>query len=79
MRNSTKTTEPILTVYLAKTFEATGVIQDEIVKIGDDRFKSLKFRHTYYRSSDFKYTFEDMKQYIFEKYNQIVHSQMFGL
>ena len=56
------------TVFVAKNFETTGIYQDEIVKIGDDRFKSIKFRHTYYTMADFNYSLEEAEEYISQKY-----------
>ena len=56
------------TVFVAKNFETAGIYQDEIVKIGDDRFKSIKFRHTYYTMADFNYSLEEAEEYISQKY-----------
>ncbi len=56
------------TVFVAKSFETLGIYQDEIIQIGEDRYRSIKFRHTYYTLADFNYSLEEAEQYISHKY-----------
>ena len=56
------------TVFVAKNFETAGIYQDEIIQIGENRYRSIKFRHTYYTPGDFNYSLEEAEQYISQKY-----------
>jgi hypothetical protein len=44
--------------FITRDLEHTGLEMDLIVKDGEDRYKSVKFRHRYYKSEDFELTFE---------------------
>jgi len=57
-----------LIVFVAKNFETAGIYQDEIIKVGEDRFRSIKFRHTYYTPADFNYSLEEAEKYVTQKY-----------
>lgn len=61
-------TKETITVFIAKNFETAGIYQDEIIQIGEDRFRSIKFRHTYYKPADFNYSLEEAEQFISQKY-----------
>jgi len=41
-----------------------GIIEDDIIEIKPDRFKSIKFRHTYYQIGDFVLTMEEVLDFI---------------
>lgn len=56
------------TVFVAKNFKIAGIYQDEIIKIGEDKFRSIKFRHTYYTPEDFNYSLEEAEEYVSQKY-----------
>ena len=55
------------TVFISKDYETVGIIQDEVVAIGDGRYKSIKFRHTYYTGTDFNYTLAEAEAIINER------------
>jgi len=55
-------------VFVAKNFKTAGIYQDEIVQVGENRYRSIKFRHTYYTPADFNYSLEEAEQYISQKY-----------
>jgi hypothetical protein len=61
-------------VFVAKNLETAGVIEDEVVKVGDDKFKSIKFRHTYYTESDFSKDLHEIENYIKRKLGIITQS-----
>lgn len=44
--------------FITRDLNRTGLVIDLIVKVGEDRYKSEKFRHCYYSSADFELTFE---------------------
>ena len=41
------------TVYVVKNHKTYEVIIDEIIEVSDNSFKSIKFRHTFYKTGDF--------------------------
>jgi hypothetical protein len=55
-------------VFIAKDYETAGIIQDEVVEIGDRKYKSIKFRHTYYNETDFNYSLAEAEAFVNEKY-----------
>lgn len=55
------------TVFIAKDYETTGIIKDEVVSIGEHKYKSIKFRHTYYEEADFNYSLEEAEAIISKK------------
>ncbi len=56
--------KPYLHVFITKNFKTSGVIEDDIVEIEPGRFKSIKFRHTYYRTGDFVLTMDEVLDFI---------------
>lgn len=60
------------TVFIAKDYETTGIIKDEVVAIGDHKYKSIKFRHTYYDETDFNYSMEEAEAIISKKLDKYV-------
>lgn len=55
-------------VFVIKQAETISIIKDEVVEIFDNRFKSIKFRHTYYDRSNFLTSIDELKVYLAEKY-----------
>jgi hypothetical protein len=51
---------------VTKNFEDNCIYRDEVVKVNEDRFKSIKFRHTYYATADFCFTMEAAKLQVSE-------------
>jgi hypothetical protein len=56
-------------VYVSKNFELSGIYQDEVIQIDTDKYKSIKFRHTYYTSADFNFSLKDTEKFVRQKYN----------
>ena len=42
---------------------------DEVIQIDTDKYKSIKFRHTYYTSADFNFSLKDTEIFVRQKYN----------
>jgi hypothetical protein len=55
-------------VFLIKGNDESGIIQDEVIKVGEDRFKSIKFRHTHYKEADFNTSLEEVEKVVNSKY-----------
>ena len=55
-------------VFVIKKAETISIIKDEVIEIYDNRYKSIKFRHTYYNRSDFLITIEEVRAYLAENY-----------
>jgi len=51
-------------VFVTKNCKTMGIIEDDIIEIKPDRFKSIKFRHTYYQIGDFVLTMEEVLDFI---------------
>jgi hypothetical protein len=58
----------IFTVFVCKTFETEGIYMDEIIPIGVDKYKSIKFRYTFYSAADFFHTREEAERFVRNKY-----------
>lgn len=58
----------IFTVFVCKTFETDGIYVDEIIPIGADKYKSIKFRYTFYSPADFFHTREEAERFIRKTY-----------
>lgn len=56
--------EKPLIVFVSKDFKTAGIYQDMVIKVAEDKFKSIKFRHTYYNQGDFNFTLEEAEQYV---------------
>jgi hypothetical protein len=61
-------TNKSIKVFIAKDYETAGIVQDEVVAIGENKYKSIKFRHTYYDETDFNYSMAEAEAFINEKY-----------
>ncbi|KAA5534636.1 hypothetical protein F0919_08445 [Taibaiella lutea] len=61
------TTKPIK-VFIAKDYETAGIIQDEVVAIGENKYKSIKFRHTIYNETDFNYSLAEAEAFVNQKF-----------
>jgi len=61
------TSKPIK-VFIAKDYETAGIVQDEVVAIGENKYKSIKFRHTYYDETDFNYSLAEAEAFVNEKF-----------
>lgn len=55
-------------VFVSGKFATHGIYEDQIVSVGEDRFRSTKFRNTYYTSSDFHLSKEASEEFIMQKY-----------
>jgi hypothetical protein len=55
--------DKIITVFVLKTAGVTQIVEDEVIQIGTDRFKSVKFRYTYYCKSQFIYIKRGINSY----------------
>ena len=55
-------------VFVIKQSAAISIIKDEVIEIENNRFKSIKFRHTYYDRSDFMTTIEEVQSHLRAKY-----------
>lgn len=62
-----QSTNQSIKVFIAKDYETSGIIQDEVVAIGDNKYKSIKFRHTYYDETDFNYSLAEAEAVVNEK------------
>jgi hypothetical protein len=40
-------------VFLVRDRDSLDVVIDEVIKVGEDKFKSIKFRRTFYKEADF--------------------------
>jgi hypothetical protein len=63
-----KSNKEFIHVFVIKKAEAISIIKDEVIEIYDNRYKSIKFRHTYYDRSDFLISIEEVKAYLAEHY-----------
>lgn len=59
-----KRNQQTLHVFIINQSKAIAIIKDEIIELEDGRFKSIKFRHTYYNRSDFMMTIDEVKEYL---------------
>jgi hypothetical protein len=57
-----------LIIFVTRDYKTTGLYQDEVRKIGLDKFKSIKFRHTTYSKEDFRLTLTEAKFEIGKRY-----------
>ena len=58
-------------VFIIDKLEINAVVKDEIIEISENRYKSLKFRHTYYKSCDFMTSIDEVKEYLKSKYGHL--------
>jgi hypothetical protein len=63
-----KRNQQTLQVFIVKQSSAISIIKDEVIYLENNRFKSIKFRHTYYDRSDFMTTIDEVKEYLKVKY-----------
>jgi len=52
------------TVFVVKNYDTDGIFEDEVLEQGNRKFKSIKFRHTYYKADDFFYTYKDALAFV---------------
>jgi hypothetical protein len=61
-------TNKSIKVFIAKDYETAGIIQDEVVAIGENKYKSIKFRHTIYNETDFNYSLAEAEAIVNQKF-----------
>jgi hypothetical protein len=40
-------------VFVIKNYNTSYILEDEVIKTGENEYRSIKFRHTWYKDGDF--------------------------